>query len=167
MDKPKECLGCPWFQDGKGFVPDENIPGAEVVILMQNPGSTEVDFAKPACGQAGKDMDYNFIPLAGLERGKTVTVSNVLKCRWNDSNDLPWDVVQEEAVLHCTKAHLNVPPTTKLVIAQGKLAFEYAHGRTLREDNGKPASITNWRGFILPLEYTERQFGPTPVYCCL
>ncbi len=166
MDKPAECLGCPWYQSGKGFVPDEGLP-ADVTILMQNPGGTEVDFAKPACGQAGKDMDYNFIPLAGLERGKTVTVSNVLKCRWNGSNDLPWDESQGSAVLHCTSAHLRVPKTTKLIIAQGKLAFEYAHGGKLREEDGKPASITNWRGFILPLEYTRERFGETPVYCCL
>src|SRR5678810_358808 len=130
MDKPAECLGCPWYQDGKGFVPDEGLP-ADVTILMQNPGATEVDFAKPACGQAGKDMDYNFIPLAGLERGKTVTVSNVLKCRWNGSNDLPWDSVQGLAVNHCTQVHLRVHPHTKLIIAQGKLAFEYAHGGCL------------------------------------
>lgn len=167
MDKPEGCLGCPWYQDGKNFVPDENIPGAEVVILMQNPGATEVDFARPACGQAGKDMDYNFIPLAGLERGKTVTVSNVLKCRWNESNDLPWDIGQVQAVQHCTSKHLTVPPGTRLIIAQGKLAFEYAHRGQLREDNGKPASITNWRGFLLPLEYTKWRFGSIPVYCCL
>src|SRR5689334_4938309 len=116
---------------------------------MQNPGATEVDFAKPACGQAGKDMDYNFIPLAGLERGKTVTVSNVLKCRWNESNDLPWDIGQAQAVQHCTSRHLTVPPGTRLIIAQGKLAFEYLNNN-LRDDDGRPSSITNWRGFLLP-----------------
>src|SRR6185503_20966839 len=105
MDKPESCKGCPWFQTGFGFVPDENIPGAEVMILMQNPGSTEVDFARPACGQAGKDMDYNFIPLAGLVRGETVSVSNVLKCRWNESNDLPWDEGQRQGVQHCTNSY--------------------------------------------------------------
>lgn len=166
MDKPEGCVGCSWFQDGKGFVPDENIL-ADVVVLMQNPGGTEVDFAKPAVGQAGKDMDYNFIPLAGLVRGETVTVSNVLKCRWNESNDLPWDDAQRQAVQHCTSRHLRVPPSTKLIIAQGKLAFEYAMGGALREEDGKVASITNWRGFLLPLEYTRPQFGETPVYCCL
>lgn len=148
LAKPESCRGCPWAQNMVGFVPDEQ-HNSEVFVLMQNPGATEVDFGAPAQGQAGKDMDYNFIPLAGLTRGSTVTVGNVLKCRWNNSNDLTWDKVQAGAVACCTLNHLRIPPTTKLIIAQGKLAFDYLnHG--LRGEDYKPASITNWRGFLLP-----------------
>jgi len=164
--KPESCQPCPWYQTGNGFVPDET-QDSEVFILTQNPGQTEEDFGQPAIGQAGKDMDYNFIPLASLKRGDSCTVGTVLKCRWNKSSDLPGDSAQMVAVTHCIEAHLRIPPSTKLIIAQGKLAFEYAHGGQLREDDGKLASLSNWRGFILPLQYTAPRFGAVPVFVML
>ena len=164
--KPSSCTGCPWFQTGTGYVQDETYD-SEVFILMQNPGKTEEDFGLPAQGQAGKDMDHNFLPLAGLTRGQSVTVGNVLKCRWASGNELTWDDTQRQAVSHCTDAHLRIPPSTKLIIAQGKLAFQYAHGGNLRQPDGKPASLHDWRGFILPLDYTRARFGEIPVFVVL
>lgn len=134
---------------------------------MQNPGSTEVDLGKPAQGQAGKDMDHSFIPLAGLARGGSVTVGNVLRCQWANGNGLTGGDAQREAVHHCTSNYLRIPPSTKLIIAQGKLAFEYAHGGNLRGEHGKPAALSDWRGFIIPLEYTCKRFGEIPVYVTL
>lgn len=166
MDKPEACRPCPWAQDMKGFVPDES-NDSEVFHLMQNPGKTEVDCARPAYGQTGKDLDRSFLPLAGLERGVNVTVGNVLRCRWENDNKLPYGPGQAMAVAHCAKAHLHVPPSTRVIVAHGKLAFEYAHGGTLRGDNGKPASIRDWRGFVLPLENTRPQFGEKPVFVTL
>lgn len=164
--KPSSCTGCPWYQDGVGYVSDEQATGS-VFILMQNPGRIEEEFGLPAQGQAGKDMDSNFLPLAGLVRGQSVTVGNVLKCRWAGGNDLTWDDTQRQAVSHCTEAHLRIPEGTRLIIAQGKLAFQYAHGGNLRSPEGRPASITDWRGFIIPLEYTRPRFGEVPVFVTL
>jgi uracil-DNA glycosylase family 4 len=133
-----------------GFVPDEIVPKAEVFILMQNPGDTEEREGRPACGSTGKTMDEAFLPLAQLERGKNVSVGNILKCRWAGDNALPDGPLLSEAVLHCTQTHLQIPESTRLVVSQGAVGFKYvSQGRYYRAD-GRPATVSDYRGFVLP-----------------
>lgn len=183
LSKPENCQGCPFYADGLGFVPDEVIEGANVVILAQNPGENEeagrkvVGWEKvggdkwskkvplfetvtpsPMIGATGHMMDTQFIPLAGLTRGKDVSVMNVLKCRWTDpatgkkTDKLPKGKVLTDAVQHCTVNYLKVPESTKLIVAQGDLAWDYASngvgpllGKGDEEDEGG-----KWRGFLAP-----------------
>ena len=148
--KPTGCLGCPLYGNGKGFVPDELRHDADVLILLQNPGKTEEDLGIPACGKTGATLNTTYLPLAGLTREK-VSVANVLKCRWGNSNTLPEGDVLTQAVHHCTEAHLRVPASTKLVILQGALAYTYAtRDKQLYKPDGKPATISDWRGYYLP-----------------
>lgn len=148
--KPAGCLGCPLYGNGKGFVPDELRHDADVLILLQNPGKTEEDLGIPACGKTGATLNTTYLPLAGLTREK-VSVANILKCRWGNSNTLPEGDVLDQAVRHCTEAHLRVPASTKLVILQGALAYTYAtRDKQLYKPDGKPATITDWRGYYLP-----------------
>ena len=147
-DKPVSCMGCPMYGDGRGFVPDQVIDGAPVWVIMQNPGAQEEASGIPAVGATGQMMDTHFIPLAGLERGKSVSVGNILKCRNTDqngrkTNELPKGGVLDEAIIHCTSKYLSIPPTVKLVIAQGALAFKWA-------TQSKIGKMTDWRGFLLP-----------------
>ena len=127
--------------DGKGFVPDEVIPGAKVAILAQNPGADEEREGRPMVGKTGQMMDQQYLPLAGLQRGVNVSVHNVLKCRWQRSNALPPAKVLAAAVAHCTAAHLQFDPAVEVIVAQGAVAW-----RAL----GGPDPITDWRGFLLP-----------------
>jgi uracil-DNA glycosylase len=181
LAKPESCQGCPFYADGLGFVPDEIHEGATVSILAQNPGANEESgqriigwekvsygaFSKkvaltetvapsPMIGPTGHMMDTQFLPLAGLTRGKDVNVLNVLKCRWSvdgvKTDKLPKGKVLQEAVQHCTMQHLTIPPNTKLIVAQGDLAWEYASqnagpllGKGDEEDAGG-----KWRGFLAP-----------------
>ena len=169
MDKPAACLGCPMYHDGKGFVPDEHPEGAEVMLVMQNPGWNEEQVGKPAVGDSGEYLNTHFIPLLGLER-QDVSVANILKCRWYNpikkekTNDLPsvtgvwnegkkkWDkalgkTVEQTAVAHCMSAHWLVPKRIKHLMTLGDLSSKVL---------GKVDSVTQWRGFPAPEKHDGR-----------
>lgn len=141
ITKPSSCQGCPLYSASTYYVPDEIVPGSEVYVLMQNPGAEEERQGRPACGKTGQALNETYLPLAGLSR-EEVSVCNVLKCRYGHSNELPPGDILEQAVQHCTQAHLSIPQDAKLVITQGKLALEYAMGTQ--------TSVHAWRGYLVP-----------------
>jgi DNA polymerase len=143
VKKPSSCEGCPLYQSGEGFVPDEVVEGAEVFVLAQNPGSDEEKQGKPMVGKTGQAMEAKYFPVAGLRRGENVSIGNTIRCRWKDSNNLPVGRMLANAVEHCTRAHLKIPASTKLVVAQGALAAKLVSG----DPN---LSIEKWRGFLIP-----------------
>lgn len=166
LKKPKECIGCRWYGDGKGYVPDRIPPKAEVVVLLQNPGKYEEEGKKctapigrndwatedvepqPLIGPTGYVHDKSFLPLTGLSR-EEVGFANVLRCRkqlpnGERTNDMPDKAEYSEVVEHCTKAHLRLPESTKLVIAQGAHAWKLLGG---------PPPVSDWRGHLLPAHY--------------
>jgi len=140
LDKPKECLGCPWYGDGKGFCPDEIIPGAKVNVYLQGPGEQEEQEGKPAIGPTGQVLNQTLLPRAGLSRGVDVSVCNALRCRWNHTNKLPRGKELEGAIRQCRQYDSN-DSETKLTVAAGATAWQAFNG---------PASITDWRGFLAP-----------------
>lgn len=137
------------YQDGQGFVPDALTPGAPVFVLGQNPGKHEEQKGQPFVGRTGEEMMETYFPLAGLQRGENVSIGNTLKCRWQASDELPPAKVLREAVVHCTREHLRIPPETKLVVAQGAVAWDALGG-------GDLGSITDWRGFLHPSLWASR-----------
>ena len=139
ISKPPSCIGCPLYQTGLGFVPDEHVAGAEVFVLGQNPGATEEREGRPFVGKTGAYMIERFFPAAGLERGINVSIGNALRCRWNRSDKLPPESVLKPALAHCHAAHFRSGSRIRLIVAQGALAW-----RAL----GNPGRITAWRGFL-------------------
>lgn len=143
LNKPESCLGCPMWGDGRGYVPDEWVPDSKVVILAQNPGVTEEREGRPMCGRTGELMDTSFIPLANLERGKNVSVANILKCRWIKDGKhvdlLPEGEEYDKAVEQCTREHLRIPDHCTHVVLQGNHALRFATGNA-------SLKITQWRG---------------------
>ena len=139
-------MGCPLYQTGDGFVPDELVEGAEVFVLGQNPGVDEEKEGKPFVGKTGQKMIETYFPVAKLVRGENVSIGNVIKCRWNNSNNLPSGKTLQESVRHCVREHLYIPPSTRLIVAQGSLA-----AKTISGDDR--LAIEKWRGFLIPNEY--------------
>ena len=175
LSKPSSCKGCPLYGDGKGFVPDEPTDGAEVLVLAQNPGANEESGERivgyeysgrrrvpltepcqpaPLLGATGYEMERNYFPQAGLRRGENVSLANVLKCRLivngKRTNDLPKGKVLTAAVEHCTRNHLKIPPSTKLVVAMGALSAAFT---------GCPGSIHDWRGFTYDVSRSVQTVG--------
>ena len=97
-------------------------------------------------------MERTYFPLAGLERGQ-VSIGNILRCRYHHSNDLPTGDALAGAVSHCTTAHLRIPSSTRVVIAQGWLAWDVLTGQLTADGRSKgvPLKVTDWRGFLAPL----------------
>ena len=159
IPKPTECAGCPMYGDGAGFVPDR-LTDAPVLLLAQNPGSDE-EQGRRVTGWEGGEPTYETCPpqplvgRTGWETGRLlalagftmtqVSVANVLKCRQSVKgrrvNDLPTGRLLDAAVAHCTRAHLRIPESTRLVVAMGALAAKVT---------GCPGSITDWRGYTWP-----------------
>lgn len=131
--------------DGLGFVPDELIPNATTLVLGQAPGSQEEREGKPFVGPTGQLQTEHFFPLAQLERGKNVSIANVLKCRWVEhgkkTDKLPPDNILYPAIEHCTTNHLRIPSIVTNVIAEGAIAASWCAGR--------PTTIHRWRGHVL------------------
>lgn len=168
LPKPDACKSCPLWGDGRGFVPDEPRSASPVAILAQNPGADEeygrqiVGWAgkrdplyeptspRPLIGATGYMLMNTYLPLAGLSRD-TVSLHNLIKCRWKHTNTLPTGDLYEEAVAHCTKHHLHIPEGVKVIVAQGAHAWRFTQGEGY--------SITDWRGFCGPHAYQDR-----PVY---
>ena len=142
--KPPACLGCPAYGNGQGFVPDELVEQAPLLLVFQNPGEEEEQQGKPLVGRTGQMMEKNFFPLLGVQRGE-VSLGNVLRCRWNHGNTLPplANGTLQAAVDHCTKAHFRVPSGTKAILAAGEYA---AFAMT-----GLKKGFSGWRGYARPL----------------
>lgn len=158
MRKPSECLGCPFFGDGDGFVPDEIVEGAKVDVWLQNPGDNEERKGIPAVGSTGDDLNEKFLPKAGLTRGEDVNVRNVLRCRWQlpsgeKTNKLPSGKTLVQAVKHC-RVH-DQPTGAEVSVAAGALAWRMFDG---------PGSITDWRGFPHPEKKVLGTLHPADLY---
>lgn len=159
MKKPASCQGCPLYDDGDGFVPDEIVPGATTDVWLQNPGETEERKAQPAVGSTGDDLNERFLPAAGLTRGQDVSVRNVLRCRWRHPgtgkkcNNLPSGKVLEQAIQHC-RVHDAATGAT-VSIAAGGLAWRM---------QGGPGTITDWRGFPHPTKPVLATLHPADLY---
>ena len=159
MNKPPACIGCPFYQDGKGFVPDRIVPGSKVFVYAQNPGKDEVlgekydgvgyvpHCVEPMIGKTGFALDNSYLPAAGLSRDE-VSIGNAIRCRVGGKDELPPidEVKTRQAMLHCHLNHFELPPSTKLIIAQGNYSLN-----ALTQRGGKGDGIDYWRGFVLPL----------------
>lgn len=149
LPKPEACRGCPFYNDSKAFVPDELREGAAVLVYGQNPGEEEEAEGRPFIGKTGQLMEKSFLPVAGLSR-EQVSIGNAIRCRRHGSNDLPAidQVATRKALEHCHQAYFKLPTSTKLVVTQG----EYALYALTQQGNEKYNKVSDWRGFVLPLE---------------
>jgi len=173
LNKPKQntngttgrgCQGCPYFGDGKGFVPDLINERGSVFIVAQNPGESEergeqlVEYKygqpiyepckpQPMVGKTGFAMQREYFPIAGLNRDE-VSLGNGLRCRIDHKDKVPplKTVELREALVHCHNAHYKLPERTKLIVAQGELGL-YAMTQEGLEEG---VSITSCRGWLLP-----------------
>ncbi|MFQ5853346.1 MAG: DNA polymerase [Candidatus Binatia bacterium] len=173
LRKPDICKPCKWYQTGNGIVYDELISGSSVFVLGQNPGANEesgkevVSYGvdrlvtpRPFIGKTGKQMNETYLPLAGLTRGEDVSIGNVLRCRkiraGRRTNDMPSGGEWSKVTRHCTESHLQIPGSTRLIVAQGVHAFRLLGGQ---------GSVYDWRGYLLPEHQVSRSIVQVPRGC--
>lgn len=170
LPKPRDCVGCPFYEDGQGWVPDEMVEGAEVCVMGQNPGEDEEHGRRitgfqgrlplhephppaPYLGRTGFQMERRYFPLAGLERGK-VSLANPIRCRVQGGNKLPpvTALTLRRAMEQCQRAYFHPPASTRLFVAEGEYALLALTGEDGSESPGYriSRSIEGWRGWLLP-----------------
>jgi len=146
IDKPEKCQGCPFYDDGKGFVPDELYPSAKVALLAQNPGDTEEQLGRPLIGRTGQ-MVMNDLAKYGMKREDT-SYLNVIKCRYRPpgwkvkSNIIPEGGITHVAAKKCVENYLldslrRISPNVIGIL--GDLALYYGAGWN---------EVASWRGSV-------------------
>ena len=74
------CVACGLSRTRKKTVPGVGDVDAEWLFVGEAPGAEEDAKGEPFVGQAGKLLD-NMLAALGMNRGKSVYIANVLKCR--------------------------------------------------------------------------------------
>ena len=74
------CVACGLSRTRKKTVPGVGDVHAEWLFIGEAPGAEEDAKGEPFVGQAGKLLD-NMLAALGMNRGKSVYIANVLKCR--------------------------------------------------------------------------------------
>lgn len=164
LTKPSSCQGCPLYGDGKGYVPDVMSANAKVAIVSLAPGMDD-EKGHEITGYAGRDalrtittpqamigssgwmLKQTLLPLAGLST-KDVSLHHLLKCRWDHTPITPKGDLYVKALEQCTHAHLHLPDTARIVVAQGQEAWQYTQGTSL--------PLHEWRGFTGGVLYRGR-----------
>lgn len=143
LAKPSGCHGCPFYGDGRGFVPDLIHQQSPVLVYGQNPGASEEAQGEPFVGDTGAMMERKYLKLAGLTRDD-ISLGNAIRCRYNHKNDLPPlnQTIVRDALEHCKKAHFKVPEAARVIVSQGDYALYSLTGER---------SSTDWRGYALQL----------------
>lgn len=131
---------------GQEHVPSEGSPSADVMIIGQSPGETEVEAGKPFCGPSGELLDF-MLDVAELSRSE-VYIANALKCR--PPGNRPGQVAELQ---HCWMRWLRwelraVDPQIVVVVGRdahsvllGKRA-PFKHGEIVRSK--KRAYLMTW-----------------------
>ena len=123
-------------------------PNAQWLLVGEAPGAEEDARGEPFVGQAGRLLD-NMLASIGLQRGRNVYITNVLKCRPpGNRNPEPREVAQCSPYL-LRQIELIRP---KLIVAMGRFAAQ-----TLLETDATIGSmrgrVHRYRGLPLIVSY--------------
>lgn len=128
--KPSTCVGCPIYDTGKGFVPDEVVPKAELVFVSDAPDKAEIHQGKLGVGSGGfvlKAWGLRVVPtLQLLHEKKKVAFCNVLKCLppEQQGKNYPSGDTKARAEAHCAQyMDLGKPKTVVLLGAEAQRRF--------------------------------------------
>ena len=122
MNKPSSCQGCVLEGVTHDYTPDELTSEATTLVLSQS------------LSAVGDTYTNHFFPLAQLERGVSVSIAGVIKCKHVG-------VPPQEAIDHCTSKHLVIPKEVTKVIADGEVAASWCAGWKV--------NASQWRGHQL------------------
>jgi DNA polymerase len=143
-------------------VPGDGPKKPRLVAIGEKPGREEdgAVIPRPFIGDAGREFNYHYLGLAGLER-EDIYLTNTVKCRLGGNNDKP----TPEQISVCAKHHLarelaelelveGVP-----VVLMGATACSLVPGIDLDKDHGIPMWIAksdhdgvfgDWEGWCWP-----------------
>lgn len=145
-NKPSTCQGCPLYDTGRGFVPDDIPANAEYIICGEAPARVECEVGKPFQGQAGfvlKEWLIKAVPelQIALEK-KKVGFSNNLKCWPPEVSKRPYPTgdTKRNAEHQCNQ-YTRWPDTVKTVILCGEHPQRKYFGTELEAEDASDRAI--------------------------
>jgi DNA polymerase len=129
-----DCQACGLCRQRKQAVPGVGAQRAPWLFVGEGPGAEEDEQGEPFVGPAGRLLDA-MLAAAGLQRGREVYITNVVKCRPPGNRNPSADEAQACAPLLDRQIDLIQP---RLIVALGKIA--------LARLTGVEASMASMRG---------------------
>ena len=195
MNKPQKCQGCKFYGSGKGFVPATLTNDSPIFLMGEFPSSDDVRGVEyEGYMDNGKAKIHHTRPQPFLgyrgHRLKQLGYEHVnkdfmIRCQppvyhghaWDKKRNVAMLEDYKQAAVHCGRAHLNIPESTKLIVAHGDLAWDgllnqigKSKTKTVYSDSTEfvPDETTSddylplheWRGFLSPVS----KFTKLPIY---
>lgn len=169
------CEGCPLYQTGRGFVPDQISAQEEYVVFGEAPGTTEINEGSPFVGKAGFVLKNWLVravsPLQiALEKNR-ISFRNILHCLPPEQKGRPYPTgeTRRAAEAHCRQYHSEIK--ANIVILCGEVPQRFFFSEELeREDAsdkrlGRDAKGVMGRiGRVYEKEGRRWVFAPHPAY---
>jgi uracil-DNA glycosylase family 4 len=126
---------------------------SSILFLGEGPGETEDWKRVPFIGPAGRELNFQYLPLSGLTR-EDVYVTNAMKCRQGKKDG---DDPDPKEVLTCALHHLpgelaRVRPN--LIVTLGAHALRLFGNHALDMHHGRPLfnqKFCQWEGTVFPI----------------
>jgi uracil-DNA glycosylase family 4 len=121
-----------------------------VLLLGEGPGREEARRGVPFVGKSGRELDHQYLPLAGLCR-LDVRVHNVTRCPFDDFRNPTHEEAAECAGFHLPEELDACQP--EIVVAMGAVASSVFRPRIdLERHHGivQVAEFGDWCGYVLP-----------------
>jgi len=99
LQKPEQCLACPYNLIGQGFVPDHVPSNPRLAFLAEAAGETEMMDRGPLLGATGRMFFHQLLHPVGLTR-EDVILANVLRCH-PPENVMPIGQLRKDAEKMC------------------------------------------------------------------
>lgn len=139
-------------------VPGDGPTPARVLLIGEAPGRDEDSGGRPFIGQAGRELNENYLNLAGLERDE-VYITNTVKCR-PDLNRKPSTNEAVGCSSHWLPSELELVQP-EVVILMGATACSLVVGEDgrggidLEAEHGIPrlGELYGWVGWIVPINH--------------
>jgi len=131
---------------------------ASLLLLGEKPGKNESKYGHCFVGDAGRELDKVYLPLAGLER-KDVRITNCVKCRLGHSDLKPTPKQIDACARHWLPGEVEaVEP--ELIILMGATACSLVPSIELAKEHGIIRWVSradhggvfgDWEGLCLPM----------------
>lgn len=143
--KPEACIGCPYYGNGRDFVPDYIPNDPAYVVAMDTPPKNHSGFDASTGHEAGFHRS-SMLPYNGVEPHQ-VGYMFTLRCKQAIGAK---GAKRNTALQHC-RAHDSLKEDT-IMVAVGQAAWNYFGGNV---DGGRP----EWFGYMVEVPVPGRSIG--------
>jgi len=153
------CHACP--NNGRGRIADSGPSTADILFIGDAPALDDFRRRETLSGRAGKELTFQYLPLAGLQRFD-VCVTNVVKCGSGTTDDIPAKRLEACADKYLYDQINRMQP--KLIVPMSSAACRvFIPGIDLELDYARPIETRwgKWSGTVFPIYHPNAGLGMT------